>query len=43
MCGQQFQFEWDEIKAAAKVRKHGVSFDLARTAVVYVWLERESL
>ncbi|MGD0359825.1 MAG: BrnT family toxin [Bryobacteraceae bacterium] len=27
----QFQFEWDEVKAAANVRKHGVSFDLART------------
>jgi hypothetical protein len=28
---RQFQFEWDEIKAAANVRKHGISFDLART------------
>ncbi len=27
----QFQFEWDDVKAAANVRKHGVSFDLART------------
>ena len=27
----QFQFEWDEIKAAANVRKHGVSFELAST------------
>jgi uncharacterized protein len=27
----QFQFEWDEVKAAANARKHGVSFDLART------------
>jgi uncharacterized protein len=25
----QFQFEWDEAKAAANVRKHGVSFELA--------------
>jgi hypothetical protein len=29
--GRQFQFEWDEIKAAANVRKHGVSFELAAT------------
>jgi len=29
--GRRFQFEWDEVKAAANVRKHGVSFDLART------------
>jgi len=28
---RQFQFEWDEIKAAANVRKHGVSFELAST------------
>ena len=27
----QFQFEWNEVKAAANARKHGVSFDLART------------
>jgi len=27
----QFQFEWDEAKAAANFRKHGVSFDLAST------------
>jgi uncharacterized DUF497 family protein len=26
---RQFQFEWDDIKAAANVRKHGVSFELA--------------
>jgi uncharacterized DUF497 family protein len=25
----QFQFEWDEAKAAANLRKHGVSFELA--------------
>jgi uncharacterized DUF497 family protein len=28
---RQFQFEWDEIKAAANVRKHSVSFELAAT------------
>jgi uncharacterized protein len=28
---RQFQFEWDEIKAAANLRKHGVSFELAAT------------
>jgi uncharacterized DUF497 family protein len=27
----QFQFEWNEIKAAANLRKHGVSFELAST------------
>ena len=27
----QFQFEWDEIKAAANLRKHGVWFELAAT------------
>jgi uncharacterized DUF497 family protein len=26
-----FQFEWDQTKAIANARKHGVSFDLART------------
>ena len=31
MNERQFQFEWDEIKAAANVRKHGVSFELAAT------------
>ena len=31
MHERQFQFEWDEIKAAANVRKHGVSFELAST------------
>jgi uncharacterized protein len=25
----QFQFEWDEEKAAANLRKHGVSFEVA--------------
>jgi uncharacterized DUF497 family protein len=28
---RQFQFVWDEAKAFANVRKHGVPFDLART------------
>lgn len=28
---RDYQFEWDETKAANNVRKHGVSFDLART------------
>jgi uncharacterized DUF497 family protein len=27
----QFQLGWDEVKAATNERKHGVSFDLART------------
>ena len=27
--GRPFQFEWDDAKAAANERKHGVSFDLA--------------
>ena len=27
----QYQFEWDEKKAAANVFKHGVSFELAST------------
>ena len=31
MNDRQFQFEWDEIKAVANVRKHGVSFELAST------------
>ena len=31
MNERQFQFEWDEIKAADNVRKHGVSFELACT------------
>jgi hypothetical protein len=26
-----FQFEWDEVKADANERKHGVTFDLAST------------
>jgi uncharacterized DUF497 family protein len=28
---REFQFEWDEIKAATNLRKHGVSFELAST------------
>jgi uncharacterized DUF497 family protein len=28
---RQFHFEWDEIKAAANLDKHGVSFELAST------------
>jgi uncharacterized protein len=29
LSDRQFEFEWDENKAAANVRKHGVSFELA--------------
>jgi len=28
---RQFQFEWDELKAAANVLKHGVAFEVAAT------------
>lgn len=31
MNDRQFQFEWDEIKAAANTRKHAVTFELAST------------
>ncbi|MFN0167603.1 MAG: BrnT family toxin [Bryobacteraceae bacterium] len=31
MNERQVQFEWDEIKATANLRKHGVSFELAST------------
>ena len=31
MAERQFQFEWDEGKAAVNFRKHGVSFELACT------------
>ena len=31
MNERRFQFEWDEIKAAANLYKHGVSFELAAT------------
>ena len=29
MNEHRFQFEWDEAKAAANLRKHGISFELA--------------
>jgi uncharacterized protein len=29
--GRPFQFEWDEAKADANARKHGVTFELAST------------
>jgi uncharacterized protein len=29
--GRQFQFEWDEVKAATNLHKHSVSFELAST------------
>lgn len=29
--GRQLHFEWDDVKAATNARKHGISFDLART------------
>ena len=31
MSGRPFQFEWDQVKADANARKHGVSFELACT------------
>ena len=31
MNDRQFEFEWDEAKAASNLRKHGVAFDLAST------------
>jgi uncharacterized protein len=31
LTGRQIQFEWDEIKAASNVRKHGVTFEAAST------------
>ena len=31
MDDRQYQFEWDDVKAAANERKHGVSFELAST------------
>lgn len=31
MNARQFQFEWDEVKAARNAGKHGVTFELART------------
>jgi uncharacterized DUF497 family protein len=29
--GRGYEFEWDDLKANTNLRKHGVSFDLART------------
>jgi uncharacterized protein len=29
LSDRQFQFEWDENKAAANIQKHGVSFEIA--------------
>ena len=29
LSDRQFQFDWDESKAAANIRKHGMSFELA--------------
>ena len=29
--GRPFQFEWDEAKADANARKHGVTFELSST------------
>ena len=31
MNGRPFQFEWDEVKADANLRKHGITFELAST------------
>ena len=31
VSGRPFQFEWDEAKADANARKHGVAFELAST------------
>ena len=31
MNERHYQFEWDDTKAAANVRKHGVSFEFAAT------------
>jgi uncharacterized protein len=31
VSGQLFQFEWDEAKAEANARKHGITFELAST------------
>lgn len=31
MSDRPFQFEWDEVKADANARKHGVTFELAST------------
>ena len=31
MNERPFQFEWDEVKADANLRKHGITFELAST------------
>ena len=31
MGARSFQFEWDEVKADANARKHGVTFEMAST------------
>jgi uncharacterized DUF497 family protein len=31
VSARPFQFEWDEVKADANARKHGVTFELAST------------
>ena len=31
MNQQQFQFDWDEVKASSNLQKHGVSFETAAT------------
>lgn len=31
MSERPFQFEWDEVKAYANARKHGVTFEMAST------------
>ena len=31
MNARPFQYDWDEVKADANARKHGVTFDLAST------------
>lgn len=38
MYDRQFQFEWDEGKAIANMRKHGITFDLARTVFIHNFL-----
>jgi hypothetical protein len=31
VSARPFQFEWDEVKAGANARKHGITFELAST------------
>lgn len=33
MNEKQIQFEWDEIKAAANARKHGITFEVGSTVL----------